>query len=171
MSKGNRFLLLSQEIYQQTRIDVGEGAWYSNDQLEWLKAKLAENKDGKPIFVLIHQPLPPKGQDGGSHRVIPAKRLREILKPHPNVFVFSGHNHQDFTNGMLHYVKETFHWFHNSSVGRVLNAKYQHERQDAAQGLYVEVYADKVVLRGREFSNGTWIPEAEWNVKLQSAKV
>ncbi|WP_438449254.1 metallophosphoesterase family protein [Gorillibacterium sp. sgz5001074] len=169
--KGYHIILLSQEIYQQTRTDVGEGAWYSDEQLEWLKGRLAENKDGKPVFILIHQPLPAAGQDGGSHRLIPAKKFREILKPYPNVFVFSGHNHQDFQNGTQHYVKETFHWFHNSSVGRVLNAKYQHEKQNAAQGLYVEVYGDRVVLRGREFSTGQWLPEAEWTVKLQSAKV
>lgn len=169
--KGYHIILLSQEIYQQTRKEVGEGAWYSDEQLEWLRTKLAENKDGKPVFVMIHQPLPPAGQDGGSHRVIPAKKLREILKPYPNAFVFSGHSHQDFQNGTQHYVKETFHWFHNSSVGRVLNAKYQNDKKDAAQGLYVEVYADRVVLRGREFSTGEWLPEAEWTVKLQSAKV
>lgn len=168
---GHSIILLSQEMYQQTQKNVGEGAWYSNEQLEWLRGKLADNKDGKPVFVMIHQPLPAQGQDGGSHRVIQARKFREILKPHPNVFVFSGHAHQDFTNGTAHYIKETFHWFHNSSVGRVLNAKYEHERKDAAQGLYVEVFADKVRLRGREFSDQTWIKEAEWTVKLQSVKV
>lgn len=169
--KGVPIILMSQEIYQQTRKEVGEGAWYSDEQLEWLRAKLAENPKDRPVFVMIHQPLPAQGQDGGSHRVIPARKFREILKPYPNAFVFSGHSHQDFQNGTPHYVKETFHWFHNSSVGRVLNAKYQHERKDAAQGFYIQIYQDRVVLRGREFSTGSWIPEAEWNVKLQSAKV
>lgn len=169
--RGYKILMLSQEAYQESKPEVGEGAWYSNEQLEWLRGRLAENKGNKPVFVMIHQPLPAKGQDGGSHRVIPAKKFREILASHKNVFVFSGHSHQDFQNGTPHYVKETFHWFHNSAVGRVLSAKYQHDRKDAAQGLFVEVYGDKVTLRGREFSNGTWIPEAEWNVKLQSVKV
>lgn len=164
-------LMLSQEIYQQTRSDVGEGAWYSDDQLEWLRSRLAANPAGSPVFVMIHQPLPAAGQDGGSHRVIPAKKFREILRPYPNVFVFSGHGHQDFQNGTAHYIKETFHWFVNSSVGRVLNAKYEHVRKDAAQGLYVQVFADRVELKGREFSTGEWIPEADWNIPLQSAKV
>lgn len=164
-------LMLSQEIYQQTRADVGEGAWYSEEQLEWLRGRLAANPPGRPVFIMIHQPLPAAGQDGGSHRVIPAKKFREILKPYSNVFVFSGHGHQDFQNGTQHYFKETFHWFINSSIGRVLDAKYQHVRQDAAQGLYVQVFADRVELRGREFSTGEWIPEADWNIPLQSAKV
>jgi len=169
--KDYSILLMSQEAYQQSKPEVGEGAWYSEEQLEWLKGRLAENKDNKPVFVMIHQSLPAQGQDGGTHRLIPAKRFREILKPHKNVFVFSGHGHQDFTNGTNHYIKETFHWFINSSAGRVLNAKYQHERLDSSQGLFVEVFPDKVVLRGREFSNRTWIKEAEWTVPLQSVKV
>ncbi|PYI55465.1 metallophosphoesterase family protein [Paenibacillus flagellatus] len=164
---GYTVLLLSQEAYVQEKPEVGEGAWYSDEQLAWLKERLAARKDDKPVFVMIHQPLPPAGQNGGNHTLIRAKEFRSILKPHANVFVFSGHNHQDFQNGRAHYFKETFHWFHNSSVGRVLNTKYEHVRQDAAQGLYVQVFADKVELRGREFSNRTWIREANWTVPLQ----
>lgn len=167
--KGYHVILLSQEAYVQEKPEVGEGAWYSDEQMNWFRDKMAENKDGKPVFVMIHQPLPAQGKDGGSHRLIKARQFREILKPYPNVFVFSGHTHQDFLNGAEHYVKETFHWFENSSVGRVLNRKYEHVKKDAAQGLFVEVYADKVVLRGREFSNRTWIKEAHWTVPLKPA--
>lgn len=169
--KEHLILLLSQEIYQQTRTDVGEGAWYSDEQLNWLAARLAENKGGRPVFIMIHQPLPAAGQDGGSHQLIRAKRFRDIVKPYANVFVFSGHGHQDFTNGTAHYMKETFHWFVNSSVGRVLDAKYQHVRKDAAQGLFIQVYEDRVELKGREFSTGEWIKEADWKIKLRSAGV
>ncbi|MGO4274885.1 phosphohydrolase, partial [Paenibacillus sp. TAF58] len=120
----------------------------------------------KPVFVMIHQELPPIGQDGGNHMLIKAKEFREILKPYRNVFVFSGHTHQDFTVGTEHYIKETFHWFKNSSIGLVMNTKYENVRKDAGQGLFVEVYTNKVVLRGREFSNRSWIKEADWTVPL-----
>ncbi|MBD0382898.1 metallophosphoesterase family protein [Paenibacillus sedimenti] len=163
---GLHFILLSQETYVQEKPEVGEGAWYSDEQMNWFQSKMAENKDGKPVFVMIHQELPPSGQDGGNHTLIKAKQFREVLKSYPNVFVFSGHTHQDFTNNTQHYIKETFHWFKNSSVGRVLDSRYQHVRKDASQGLFVEVFADKVVLRGREFSNRTWIEEAQWTVQL-----
>lgn len=163
---GYRVLLLSQETYVQEKPEVSEGAWYSDEQLAWLKERLAARKDDKPVFVMIHQPLPAIGQNGGSHSLIRAKEFRDILKPHSNVFLFSGHTHQDFQNGRAHYVKETFHWFHNSSVGRVLNAQYRPYRENVAQGLYVQVFADKIVLRGREFIGRTWIKEAEWTVPL-----
>ncbi|WP_028548890.1 metallophosphoesterase family protein [Paenibacillus sp. UNC451MF] len=159
-------ILLSQEAYMQEKPEVGEGAWYSDEQLDWFKNQLAQHKDGKPIFVMTHQPLPPIGSDGGTHQLIPAKKFREILKPYKNVFVFCGHRHQDFQNGAEHYVKETFHYFHNSSVGRVLNRNFDNAGKDKSQGLYVQVYKDRVTVRGREFSKRTWLKEADWSLKL-----
>lgn len=164
-----RILLLSQETYVQERPEVGEGAWYSDEQMDWFKRKMAEPAEGRPIFVMTHQPLPPIGTDGKSHQLIRAKEFREILKPYPNVFVFCGHRHQDFQGGTEHYVKETFHYFHNSSVGRVLNRNFQQADPTKAQGMYVQVYSDKVVVRGREFETRSWIDEANWTVPLTSA--
>ncbi|MFE5324311.1 metallophosphoesterase family protein [Paenibacillus sp. NPDC056579] len=163
---GYPVILLSQEAYVQEKPEVGEGAWYSDEQLAWFEQQLAKHKDGKPIFVMTHQPLPAIGSDGGTHQLIRAKKFRDMLKPYPNVFVFCGHRHQDFQNGAEHYVKETFHYFHNSSVGRVLNRNFQNAGQDKSQGLYVQVYKDRVHVRGREFSNRTWLKEADWSLKL-----
>ncbi|WP_281889577.1 metallophosphoesterase [Paenibacillus sp. YYML68] len=161
---GHHLIALSQETYVQERPEVGEGAWYSEEQLRWLEQQLAPHKDGSPVFILTHQPLPPAGQDGKSHQLIPAQRLRAILKPYKNVFVFCGHRHQDFAGKGEHYVKEGFHYFHNSSVGRVLNEKYEHVAKEKAQGMYVEVFADRVRLRGREFASRKWVKEADWTV-------
>ncbi|WP_028549712.1 metallophosphoesterase family protein [Paenibacillus sp. UNC451MF] len=165
--KGYHFILMSQESYLQEMPEVGEGAWYSDAQMEWLEAKLKETKDGKPIFILIHQPLPAIGQDGGSHRLIRANKFRELLKPYPNVFVISGHTHQDFDNGSNHYTKETFHWFVNASVGLTRHP----QPLTKSQGMYVQVYEDRVVVRGWEFANSTWIPEADWTIPLDKLKV
>jgi Icc protein len=170
--KGYTILLLSQETYIQEMPEVGEGAWYSDEQLAWLKQRMAEAaKDGKPVFVMTHQPLPPIGQNGGTHQLIRAKEFREILKPYKNVFVLCGHRHQDFTNGTNHYVRETFHYFHNSSVGRPLSRNFQQEVKNHAQGMYIQVYADRVVLRGREFSNRTFIAEANWTIPLEKTVI
>jgi 3',5'-cyclic-AMP phosphodiesterase len=163
---GTHIILLSQETYIQEQPKVGEGAWYSDEQLEWLRSHLAKSPKGKPVFVMIHQELPPNGMDGGSHTLIRARQFRDILRPYPNVFVVSGHTHQDFKGSTQHYIQETFHWFKNSSAGQVLNETDQPVRESAAQGLYVQVYKDKVILRGREFSSQTWIDEAQWTVPL-----
>lgn len=167
--KGFTVLLLSQETYVQEKPEVGEGAWYSDEQMNWLKTRLAEvAKDGKPVFVMTHQPLAPNGSDGGTHQLIRSKEFREILKPYKNIFVLCGHRHQDFQNGTNHYVRETFHYFHNSSVGRPVNRSFQQEQKDHAQGMYIQVYADKVVLRGREFSTRNFIEEANWTIPLEN---
>ncbi|MDF2963838.1 MAG: metallophosphoesterase [Paenibacillus sp.] len=163
--KGLPLIMLSQEAYVQERPEVGEGAWYSDEQMEWFKGQLAKY-NGKPMFVMTHQPLPSIGSDGRSHQLIRAKQFREMLKFYKNVFVFCGHRHQDFQNGTEHYVKETFHYFHNSSVGRVLNRNFQNEVKEKSQGMFVQVFKDRVLVRGREFSNRSWLKEADWNIKL-----
>jgi 3',5'-cyclic AMP phosphodiesterase CpdA len=124
---------------------------------------MQSHADGKPALVFIHQPLPPDGSDGGTHRLIRAKAFREILKPYRNVFVFSGHTHRNLeTDG--HYVRETtFHWISNASVGRTRGAG---SVPTPVQGLLVQVYADQVAVRGREFSNRTWIKAADWVLDL-----
>lgn len=168
---GVQILLMSQEAYMQEKPEAGEGAWYSDQQLAWLKAKLKENKPGRPVFIIIHQPLPPAGQEGGSHRVIRGKEFREIVQPYPNVFIVSGHTHQDFENGSSHYTKETFHWFVNSSVGRPSNRNFQANEGNRSQGLHVQVFEDKVVLRGRQFDTKAWIAAADWTIPLERANV
>ncbi|GAA3409644.1 metallophosphoesterase family protein [Paenibacillus hodogayensis] len=162
---GFHFIMLSQEAYVQEKPEVGEGAWYSDEQLAWFKKALEPHKDGSPVFVMIHQPLPAIGQDGGSHQLIRAQAFRSLLKPYANVFVFSGHRHQNFRSGE-HYSKETFHWFQNASVGRTRPVQ-QGDNTPTAQGLYVQVYADKVVLRAREFMDRTWIAEGSWTIPLK----
>ncbi|GIP31077.1 metallophosphoesterase [Paenibacillus sp. J2TS4] len=163
---GIHLIMLSQEVYMEEKPDVGEGAWYSDEQMAWFKEQMEPHRDGKPALVMIHQPLPEAGQDGGTHRLIRAKEFRAIVQSCPNVFVFSGHQHQDFTDGMGPYVQEQFHWFRNSSVSRVMNRKYEIVRPEASQGLYIEVYEDRVLLKGREFSDGRWIAEADWDITL-----
>lgn len=41
-------------------------SYHSDAQLAW--QTMAQHADGRPTFVFIHQPLPPAGSDGGTHR-------------------------------------------------------------------------------------------------------
>ncbi|WP_438444912.1 metallophosphoesterase family protein [Gorillibacterium sp. sgz5001074] len=157
---GVHLILVSQDLYVQEKADVGEGAWYTDEQLAWLKKTMEPHADGRPALVFIHQPLPPAGTDGATHRLIRAKEFRAILAPYPNVFVFSGHTHQDLSGGS-HYTKETFHWFINASVGRTRGGT-----GNKAQGLSIQVYEGAVVIKGREFSEKAWIPQADWDIPL-----
>ncbi|MDB5052675.1 MAG: calcineurin-like phosphoesterase [Bacilli bacterium] len=162
-------IMLSQEAYLEERPEVGEGAWYSDAQLEWLSHKMLEHQTGKPALIFIHQPLPILGSDGGSHQLIRATDFRNILKPYKNVFVFSGHTHRNFKeNG--HYSKESFHWISNASVGRTLPVHAEYDAlkpNNDAQGCCIQIYTNKVVVRGREFSNQSWIKNANWTFPLE----
>jgi 3',5'-cyclic AMP phosphodiesterase CpdA len=162
---GVHLIMLSQEAYVQERPEVGEGAWHSDAQLAWFAQEMQAHADGKPAFVFIHQPLPPDGEEGGSHRFIRNKEFRAILKPYRNVFVLSGHTHRNLESEG-HYVQDTtFHWFQNASVGKTRGIG---SAPNPVQGLYIQVYPDEVVVLGREFSNRTWIKAAEWTIKLQA---
>jgi len=79
------------------------------------------------------------------------------------VFVLSGHTHRDFRWTSNFTPGETFHWFHNSSVGRCRGLS---DSSRKAQGLYVQVYKTKVLVRGREFSDRSWIDSAHWEIPL-----
>lgn len=154
---GIHLIMVSQDAYVQEKPDVQEGAWYSDEQLAWLADTLKPHADGSPALVFIHQPLPAIGSDGGNHRLIRATEFRSILAPYPNLFVFSGHTHQDL-NQPNRYTKETFHWFMNASVTRT--------RNELSQGLLIQVYEGAVDVRGREFSKGAWIAAADWSIPL-----
>jgi predicted MPP superfamily phosphohydrolase len=165
---GVHLILLSQEAYQQEKKEVGEGAWYSDAQLDWLKTMMAVHQDGRPALIFIHQPLPAQGKEGGTHQLIRAEEFRSLMKPYKNVFVFSGHTHRNF-NEEGHYVKETFHWITNASVGRTrqVGAGYGASQPNSfAQGCSIQVYENKVVVRGREFSDRSWISKANWSFPI-----
>ena len=40
---------------------------------------------------------------------------------------------------------------------------------DESQGLYVQIYDDKVVVQGRDFYRKQWIPEVHYTIDVQSA--
>jgi glucan-binding YG repeat protein/predicted MPP superfamily phosphohydrolase len=162
--KGYHFISLAGELsYQsllplaQTDPGVNDSAYISDQQYQWLEKKLGENTDSKrPIFVFLHQPI--KNTVYGSMRwnagFDDVKRLLPILKKYPQVILFSGHSHyllnhprsvyQDgFT--MVNTSSTSYTWYEGGAVPTL------------SQGYVVNVYNDRVELKAREFSNGTWI--------------
>ncbi|WNR43835.1 metallophosphoesterase family protein [Paenibacillus roseipurpureus] len=159
---GVHLIMMSQEAYVQEKPEVGEGAWYSDEQLAWLESLMKSHEDGKPAFVFIHQPLPAPDMDGKPPQLLRAKEFRAILAPYKNVFVLSGHTHRNFATENHYNTQNSFHWFNNASVGKTRSA----DNPNVAQGMYVQIYNNEVVVRGREFSNQTWIESAKYNVAL-----
>jgi len=122
----------------------------SDEQIAWLAQTMENAPEGKPIFVFVHQhvntgfPLP---------EFFPrAAEIREILEQYDNVFVFNGHWHSlpmlySLENG-VHYVNAPT--IHSHGYG---------EHDIAGEGLQLEVYDDRVIIRGRNFMAGEWMDE------------
>lgn len=152
----------SEETYTKEMGPVA--ASISKVQMEWLKDKLAENfVSHKPIFVFLHQPL--EGNVINSRHswgdVKQDKELREILAKYPEVIMISSHTHSllDF-DGPIHEKS-----FKIATTGAVHNPVYFDKKggrkiMDTSQGIYIEVFKDRVLIKGRDFKSRTWLGEA-----------
>jgi Icc protein len=163
---GYHFLFLSGEAYRDRVQDVGEDAYLSDAQLAWLEKRLSPSlsdrlkNQRKPVFVFLHQPLPHTLDGTDNERgVVQAERLGAILNKHPEVVFFSGHTHRDLgtTKQVAH---PSFTAAGSASVRYVLEKDGLPDPQKS-QSLVVEVYRNKVVIRGREHSTRQWISQAK----------
>jgi len=187
---GYHFISLgSEKTYTKDMRDDCQ-AYLSDAQLNWFKNTLAENyRKGKPIFVFIHQPLNHSfftTYDDCAEAIQQDAQVKAILANYPEVILFSGHTHyylndQDPNkkNFLSHLpgVDKGFAMVDSSSVHRPVNygssqAPYTPDKEKdvvgLSQGLFVQVYNDKVVIKGREFSNSTWIDGANFVVNYDN---
>lgn len=142
-----------------------------DDQLAFLKAELEKAADGmKPIFVFLHQPLynTVSGSLPGQnwHGVDKDAELREILRQYPQVVFFTGHTHWELDSKSVMYAGngEDATMFNDAAVGYLWTDDDTEKK--GSQGFYVEVYADKLLVRGRDFVSEKWISGAQFIVDL-----
>ncbi len=157
-------------------------AYFSDEQLLWLNSQMAlASQDGKPIFVVCHQPIngshglpetwdrkDPQPEDGGMGDQ--SDQVESILKSYRNVFLISGHLHngigQKVTKQLFNYTSiESAGSFHsvNLPVYSYFNARGQ---MISGAGFQFEVYADKVIVRARNYSCSAWYPDYEYSIDL-----
>lgn len=141
----------------------------SGEQLEWLDAKLAEEAaPDKPVFVFLHQPL--LNTVAGSYEeqewygVTEDAELKAVLSKHPQAILFTGHTHWEMESPHNYFPGD-------GSLPAMLNAASvaylwtdADEHKDGSQGYFVEVYADRVLIKGRDFMRGEWIKTARYEV-------
>ena len=131
------------------------------EQQDWLKAELEKADPNKPVFVYMHQPLQDttsgtlytkyeKSQEHDSFGFLEdTEALREILKGYPNAIVLTGHTHRTF-------LAEQPVLLGNGKDASFVACSTVGKAATGAEGLYVEVYEDYVLLRGRDFAQGKW---------------
>lgn len=163
---GYRFIVLGTD-----RTEFEE-SYISEAQLCWLDAQLGEAaKTGKPIFVMIHQPLklthglPDTWNspiDSAGSVGAQSDSLRYFLNKYDNVFLITGHLH----TGIGQYTYEKIDNFHSINLPSLSIDNKDGECNDNGIGFMMEVYDDHVLFRARNFAKGVYIPEYDIDIPV-----
>lgn len=144
---------------------INGNAVYSEAQITWLEATLKTVSRERPVFVFMHEPLP-NTVSGSSHEqgygnVYNYVQVKGIFDRYENVFVFSGHTHWTMSAPKTYYHDNASHYFNTAAVSSLWNDVSGNGFEvDGSQGYYVTVYEHAVLIRGRDFSTGEWLPDA-----------
>lgn len=143
----------------------------SQNQLSWFDSRMQEltaSQPNKPVFVYLHQSLYDtiagsfKGQ--GWDGIVQNDQFRAIVAKYPQIYMFNGHSHWEMnTRGSMHDKSDGLpNIFNTASVAYLWSSFYipTGEYMRGSQGYYVKVYENKVLVLGRDFENGKWIPSA-----------
>ena len=147
----------------------------SPEQLSFLDDALSEaTRDGKPAFVCCHWPI--DGMNGedmiwpGSSIDPEGQDVRSILEKYRNVFYISGHMHAGIKSRA---VEERYGLSNAETVNGVtyLNLPTYgivnwFGYPWSCTGAQLEVYADKVLFRPRNFITGHWFVNSEYTFDL-----
>lgn len=149
----------------------------SQNQLEWFDNRLQELTSlhpDRPVFVYLHQSLydtiagsfEGQGWDG----IVQNDQFRAIVAKYPQIYMFNGHSHWDMnTRGSMHDKSDGLpNIFNTASVAYLWSSFYipTGEYMRGSQGYYVKIYDGKVLVLGRDFENGKWIPSACFEAKI-----
>ncbi len=153
---------------------VFEEAYISSEQLEWLDSELAAEK-GKPVFVVIHQPLKlthnlPTTWGNGTNKEAGSMgpqndEFKAILAKHANdstVVLINGHLHAGFSQ----YSYQQIEGFHSINAPAFSIENKDGEEGGNGSGLtyIVEVYEDEIFLRARNCRTGEWL--TKWDTRI-----
>lgn len=147
---GYKFIVMGSDEWQF------EKAIISDEQLEFIDNELAE-ADGKPAFVICHQPLanthglPEVWKNGDLGK--DSEAVKEVLMKHENVFYLNGHLHDGVYEKSLEIFDEEKGVYSINLPAFGKDNDYGKYSQTGL-GTYVEVYEDSVVFTARDFARG-----------------
>ena len=163
--KGFSFIIIGSE--KQRRLD----AVISDEQLSWFDAQMAQAvKTQKPIFIVCHQPLynsnetyfdpeAEKNHGVGDQSEQIADILRKYVPSYQYpVFFISGHLHRSFDERAFDFTfMDNLYCVNIPSITKTENG---------GDGLSVEVYPDKVLLRARNYIKMEWLPDYQYEIQI-----
>ncbi len=153
---------------------VGCHAYLSEDQLNWLDEKLAENRDpNRPVYVFLHQGMIDTVAGTFAyqkwHGVTQTAELAAVLKKYPEVIMFSGHSHWVLNSPHTMKLRDSeLPTIFNTSSGGYLwddDCNITNKGVTGSEGYYFYGYRDKVLALGRDFVSGKWLASAQFIVE------
>lgn len=144
---------------------INGNAVYSEAQLAWLDATIKACDQTRPIFVFMHEPIRDTVSGSlyaqGYGNVYNYVQVKSIFDRYDNLFVFSGHTHWTLEAPKTLYSDNTTHYFNTAAVSSLWNDVNGNGFEvDGSQGYFVTVYEHAVLIRGRDFSTGKWLPDS-----------
>ncbi len=153
--KGYHFVVLGAEPSGTTAVHSYDHAVLSQRQLQWLDERLSASPTRRPTFVFLHQPIPHTVAGSQQNYIVDSDKLRQVLNKYPQVIFFSGHSHWTLKNQQRSMYRDRFTMFNVSSVRNPITPDSKLARD--SEGLYVQVYSNKVVVMARDFTHKSWI--------------
>lgn len=163
---GQYFIILGNE----KMVDGGDIAYLYQAQLDWLEEILDRAEaEGTRAYVFLHQPLQNTVSSSMAYTTRPIQRdvaqdaeIRSIIDAHPNTIMFSSHGHRELESAHPALIRNTegANYFDTAAVAYLV--KDNGTSIEGSQGLYVKVYSDKIIVRGRDFLSGKWISNAQF---------
>lgn len=160
--RGYHFIVLN------TEHALKDACFLSEAQLSFLEEKLSEREEeGKPVFVMIHQPLWDTHWRGNLLRGFGEedRSVKAILARHPQTVLFTGHIHNGL--GIAEIIDRPF----GTLVDLPSYLCSENGVTEAGIGFHVEVYEDRVIMRARNYQMSQWMPEYDRMWSLPSFPV
>ncbi len=172
------------DVFIALGIDGTEGDDYGNilaeGELQWLYETLEANKD-KRCFVFTHSYLNDSsgspsgfGTDSiwlGTEDVV----FKSLLKHYPNISLFHGHSHTSLTLQSLSDKANIDNsiGFNSIHVPSLTIPRFEsgEGNLDESEGYVVNVYQNGIILKGRDFVDGKFLPIAQYYVSTVSKNI
>ena len=168
-------------------IMVGQPDWdvvMNDEEFSWLRTTLEANTD-KRCFVFIHSYIEEDSGDAVDFRensifenwgTTKTKAFMDLMAQHKNVILFHGHAHikfecQEYDKAANYTEKNGFKSVHVPSLSLprdiILSTGETPEDNAGSQGYIVDVYDNYIVLNGRDFIRGEWVPTGVIKIKTK----
>lgn len=172
---GYPFIFLGSESWGPVGSKEKDSAVLSTEQLNWLAERAEHYKQiDMPVFVFLHQPMPRTlyGTDLEYYEngVIQAEELKRILSEMKNVFYFSGHTHWDMRFPDMLALRSSIIFVNTGAIYDTWGPDGEGNDTvidpEGSQGLYIQVYSDRIEIKGRDFTNQQWIQEYQYHFPI-----